>query len=175
MKYAGITYNDIVNCPGIAVSVYLQGCPIHCPGCHNSSIWDFDGGKELTQDVIDKIIEAISANGISRSLCILGGEPLANENIAATAYIIEKVRNAYPDIKIYLWTGYTLETLNYQLKQPLSPYIEKLSYIFNTIDYMIDGPFIQDQRDVSLFMRGSSNQRIIDMKTKQFIDNIEKL
>lgn len=175
MKYASIKKNDIANCPGIAVSVYLQGCPIRCKGCHNASIWDFEGGKELTQNTINEIIKAISANNISRSLCILGGEPLARENIATTVYIIEKVREIYPNINIYLWTGYTLEILEYQLKQPFSPYVEHLSYIFDNINYMIDGPFIQEQRDVSLFMRGSKNQRIINMKTKQIVDNIENL
>ena len=142
MRYAGITKNDVVNCPGIAVSVYLQGCPLHCPGCHNSSIWDFDGGKEFNFNTLMDIEDALTANGINRSLCILGGEPMLH----------------MPDVKIYLWSGYTLE----ELQQRESSQID---YILDNIDYLIDGRFELEHRDVSLFMKGSTNQRVIDMHT----------
>ena len=175
MRYAGITYNDIVNCPGIAVSIYLQGCDLHCPGCHNASIWDFAGGKVLGPMQIEKIKQAICANGIMRSLCILGGEPLAKENIAATRLIVQEVRKEYPDIKIYVWTGYVLETLKYMLNLNPGPFNDNLDFIFHNIDYLIDGPFVQEERDVSLFMRGSRNQRVIDMKTQTVIDKPENL
>lgn len=80
MKYAAIKFNDVSNAPGIAVSLFTQGCPHHCKGCFNETTWDFDGGQEFTQETMNSIIEGISANGISRSLCILGGEPLCPEN-----------------------------------------------------------------------------------------------
>ena len=168
MRYAGITYNDVVNCPGIGVSVYLQGCPIKCEGCHNSSLWDFEGGKEFTFNTLLQIEDALMANGIQRSLCILGGEPMADENLFTTAFLVEHIKLHLPDVKIYLWTGYWLKDLMIRENT-------QINYILNNIDYLIDGPFILAQRDVSLFMRVSTNQRIIDMKTHQIIDNPENL
>lgn len=168
MRYAGITKNDVVNCPGIGVSVYLQGCPLRCPGCHNSSIWNFDGGKEFTFNTLMEIEQALVANGIHRSLCILGGEPMAEENLFTTAFLIEHIRLHMPEIKIYLWSGYTFKELQERESNIIN-------YILENIDYLIDGRFEQDKRDVSLFMRGSSNQRILDMHTFRVIDNPEKL
>ena len=166
MRYAGITKNDVVNCPGIGVSIYLQGCPLHCPGCHNSEIWDFDGGKEFNFDILLDIEDALVANGIKRSLCILGGEPLAEENVFTTAFIIQHIKLHMPEIKIYLWSGYTLEELEERNSA-------SVNYILDNIDYLIDGPFEIEKRDVSLFMRGSSNQRVIDMHSNKIIDNPE--
>ena len=168
MKYAGVVKNDVVNCPGIGVSVYLQGCSIHCIGCHNSSIWDFDGGKEFNFNTLMEIEDALTANGITRSLCILGGEPFAEENVFTTAFLVEHIKLHMPQIKIYLWSGYTLEELYARENS-------QINYVLNTIDYLIDGPFDISKRDVSLFMRGSTNQRIIDMKTNQIIDFPENL
>lgn len=156
MKYAFINKNDIVNGENVCVSFWVQGCPIHCDECHNSSIWDFNGGKEFTPEVMNEIIEAISANGIQRNFSVLGGEPLCDENLFLTTMVIEEVRRHYPDIKIYLWTGYYYKDLNKD-----NPHI---SYILNNIDYLIDGPFIQEQRDITLKLRGSSNQHILLMR-----------
>ena len=168
MRYAGITKNDVVNCPGIGVSVYLQGCPIHCPGCHNSEIWDFDGGKEFNFDTVLDIEDALLANGIERSLCILGGEPMADLNLFTTVFLVQHIKLHLPDTKIYLWSGYTLEELRDRQNN-------QIDYLLETIDYLIDGPFDINKRDVSLFMKGSTNQRIWNMKTNQIIDNLEKL
>lgn len=157
MRYAGITYNDILAAPGISVSVFLQGCPLRCKGCHNPETWDFNGGKEFTAQTLDSLIEAINANGIMRNLCLMGGEPLAPENRFTSELIIQEVRRAYPDIKIYVWTGYLLEDLR-ELDDP------KLKYILNNIDCLIDGPYVEELRDITLHMRGSSNQRVIYLK-----------
>ena len=162
MRYAGITKNDVVNCPGIAVSVYLQGCPLHCPGCHNSSIWDFDGGKEFNFNTLMDIEDALTANGINRSLCILGGEPMAEENLFTTVFIVEHIKLHMPDVKIYLWSGYTLEELQHRESS-------QINYILDNIDYLIDGRFELEHRDVSLFMKGSTNQRVIDMHTYSIV------
>ena len=168
MRYAGITKNDVVNCPGIGVSVYLQGCPLHCPGCHNAEIWDFDGGKEFNYDTLMEIEKALTANGIQRSLCILGGEPMADENLFTTVFLVEHIKMHLPKTKIYLWSGYTFEEL--QEKES-----NQIDYILDNINYLIDGRFDINKRDVSLFMRGSSNQHIIDMRTRQNVDNIKNL
>lgn len=156
MRYADIKHNDIVNGQDVCVSFWCQGCPIHCENCQNSSIWDFNGGKEFTPATISEIIQAISANGIQRQFSILGGEPLCDENLFLTTLVIQEVRKVYPNIKIFLWTGYYYEDL---LKKE-NPH---LKYIFDNIDYLIDGPFIQAQRDITLKLRGSRNQHIISM------------
>ena len=150
MRYADIKYNDIVNGQDVCVSFWCQGCSIKCPGCQNKTIWDFDGGKEFTPATMSEIIQAISANGIERNFSILGGEPLCDENLFLTTLIIQEVRKVYPNIKIFLWTGYYYNEL---LKKE-DPHI---NYIFNNINYLIDGPFIQKQRDITLKLRGSRN------------------
>ena len=88
MRYAGIIYNDISAAPGVCVSLYVQGCPFHCKGCHNPETWDFDGGYEFTPEVLKKLLDSIEANGVHRSLCILGGEPLHPSNISLTSTVI---------------------------------------------------------------------------------------
>lgn len=154
MRYADIKKNDIVNGQGVCVSFWCQGCPIKCPGCHNSAIWNFDGGKEFTPATMSEIIQTIAANGIERNFSILGGEPLCDENIFLTHLVIQEVRKHYPNIKIFLWTGYYYEDLKKKNDS-------HLSYILSNINYLIDGPFIQEQRDITLKLRGSHNQHIL--------------
>ena len=155
MRYAGIIKNDIAAAPGVCVSFFTQGCPHHCLGCHNPETWDFAKGKTATIDEItDEIIAAIGANGVYRNFSILGGEPMAPKNSALTMKVIQKIRLKYPHIKIFLWSGYTLE----ELKSIKSIYI---GAILRDIDVLIDGRFEQDKRDLTLYLRGSSNQRIL--------------
>lgn len=153
MRYAGIIENDIVNGEGVCVSFWTQGCPHMCPGCHNQDMWDFKGGIEEDDIVvINKIGTALKANGILRNFSILGGEPLCKENIRTTALIILYVKINYPDSKIFLWTGYNFDEISLDF-----PY----SIVRDYTDIIIDGPFIQEQRDTSLKLRGSTNQRIL--------------
>ena len=160
MRYAGLIKNDLAAAPGVCVSFFLQGCPLRCPGCHNPESWDFEGGKEFSMKVLADIMNGLSANGIERPLCIMGGEPLCTENLFLTTLIIKEVKYYKPDTKIYLWTGYTYE----DLKEKQNP---RIDYIFDNIDFLIDGPYIQELRDITLSMRGSSNQRIIDLSEKK--------
>ena len=154
MKYAGIIKNDVAAGEGVCVTFFTQGCDKHCPGCHNPETWDFDGGYEFTQDTLISVIDALHANGVQRNFCIMGGEPLHPHNLFMTDLIITEVKKYYPNIKIYLWTGYTYEELLDRC--------EKMLYnILDNIDVLIDGPFIQEQRDITLPMRGSANQRVI--------------
>ena len=155
MKYYGIIKNDVTAGEGVCVSFFTQGCPHHCKNCHNPDSWDFDGGKEFTQDTLIEIINAITANGVLRNFCVMGGEPLCPENQFLTYLVISEVRKHYPQIKIYIWTGYTLETL---------PKDTRIKQIFDLTDNLIDGPYIDELRDITLKMRGSSNQRIINLK-----------
>lgn len=157
MRYAGIIKNDVAAGKGVCVTFFVQGCDAHCPGCHNPETWDFDGGYEFTQDTINSIINALNANGVQRNLCIMGGEPLHEHNQFLVQLLIQEVKKVYPDIKIYLWTGYIYEDL-------IAKHEKILQNILQEIDILIDGPFIQEQRDITLAMRGSKNQRIINLK-----------
>jgi anaerobic ribonucleoside-triphosphate reductase activating protein len=152
MRIAGIIKNDVVNGIGVCTSLFTQGCPHHCPGCFNSETWDFEGGYE-TNDVKGDIIKAISDNGIIRNFSILGGEPLCPENRKSIKDVLSAVRMAYPQIKIFLWTGYDLSEL-------LQEDDEDLKYILSNINYLIDGRFIQEEKDYSLWLRGSRNQNV---------------
>ena len=157
MRYAGIIKNDVAAGKGVCVTFFVQGCSQHCPGCHNPQTWDFDGGYEFTQDTMDNIIKALNANNVQRNFCIMGGEPLHPDNLFLTNLVISEVKKKYPDIKIYLWTGYLYEDL-------LAKNEKLLQNILQSIDVLIDGPFIKEQRDITLAMRGSRNQRIINLK-----------
>lgn len=164
MQYAGIIKNDIAAGEGMNVTFFVQGCPFHCEGCHNPQTWDFLGGKEFTIDTLNDLTNAIQANGIKRNLSIMGGEPLCQENIFLTQMVIAHIKSKYPDIKVYLWTGYTYEELIERDKP-------KTNWILNNIDYLIDGPFILAERDITLPMRGSRNQRILNMKEMRKIED----
>lgn len=161
MKYAGIIKNDLSAAPGVSVSFFTQGCPHHCPGCHNPETWDFNGGKEFTYDILNEIVDALTANGIKRSLSILGGEPLCEQNVFLTLLVVKTVKERLPDTKIYIWTGYYYDEL---MKRNSDSHLKT---ILSLADYLIDGPYIQNLRDITLPMRGSSNQTIIDLKEKK--------
>ena len=159
MRYGGLILNDIAAAPGLSVTFFTQGCPHRCPGCHNPDTWNFHGGKEFTPDVLDKIIAGLTAQGIQRNLCIMGGEPLCEENAFLTYLIIQEVRKKIPNVKIYIWTGYTYEKL-------LTCNFPKVAEILRAADVLIDGPYVEAERDVTLEMRGSRNQKIIDLSKK---------
>lgn len=156
MKYSGIIKNDLSAAPGISVSFFTQGCPHKCKNCHNPETWDFNGGKEFTPETLEEICSALTANNVNRSFSVLGGEPLCEENAFLTYLIIKTVKERLPDTKIYLWTGYYYDQLQ-KLGNPRIPQILEL------VDVLIDGPYIDEQRDITLQMRGSANQSIIDL------------
>lgn len=157
MRYAGIIKNDVSAGSGVCVSFFVQGCPIRCPGCHNKETWAFDGGKELTSETLTEVLDAIKANGIERNFCILGGEPLCQENLFLTTLMLTTVKERYPNIKLYVWTGYEWDDLKVKTSD------SKLNKVLELADYLITGPYIEEQRDITLPMRGSRNQQIIDL------------
>ena len=153
MRYAGIIENDVVNGQGVCVSFWCQGCPHHCNGCHNAHTWDFSGGKEISVNgAITKISTAITKNGIRRNFSILGGEPLCDENVQQVIEITNKIRERFPWIKVFVWTGYTYEEL---LDRGIPVEI---------FDYIIDGRFKLAERSLTIALRGSYNQRVIDVR-----------
>lgn len=162
MRYASLKLNDTANCPGIAVSLYVQGCPApNCPKCHNPETWAFDGGKEFTIETLNQIIQGLTANGVQRNFCLLGGEPLCPDNEFLSHMVLLEIRKQLPNTKIYIWTKYLYENLKQQTG--------RIQSILEIADYLIDGPYINSQRDITLAMKGSKNQRVWDLKTKKVI------
>ena len=157
MRYAGIIKNDFAAAPGVCLTFFVQGCPIRCPGCHNPGTWDFNGGKEFTSDVLEQIRTGLTANGILRTLCIMGGEPLCNENLFLTKLVITEMKKQIPELIIWVWTGYELEDLT----KSINPHVQ---YILENVNGLVTGPFVQSLKDITLPMRGSSNQHIIKLK-----------
>lgn len=153
MQYAGIIKNDFTAAPGVCTTFFTQGCPHRCEGCHNPETWDINGGKEFTADTVKELLQALTANDIQRNLCIMGGEPMCSDNLFLTNLVINTVKEKLPDIKIYLWTGYTYEELDKNNNRVVQ--------ILDKINYLIDGPYEKDKRDITLQMRGSSNQRVL--------------
>lgn len=152
VRIAGINADDMTNGEGVCVSVFFQGCPHHCKGCHNPETWNFDGGEEIEyKELEEKILKAIGANGIQRNLSLSGGDPLYMPNLEYATRLAAAAKQKYPNIKIYCWTGFTLEQL-------LLRYGES---ILENIDVLIDGPFVLEKRDITLKLRGSSNQRVL--------------
>ena len=156
MKYAGLIRNDLAAAPGVSVTFFTQGCPHRCKGCHNPETWDFNGGKDFTPKVLEEIYEALGANGVKRNFCIMGGEPLCDENLFLTYMVLSEVKKHFPKVKTYIWTGYYYEDL-------IARGDSKLKGILELTDYLIDGPYIEEERDTTLSMRGSVNQNIIKL------------
>lgn len=152
MKYAQIREMDVTNGSGIGVALFTQGCPYHCKNCFNPETWDFDKGTDWTKETENKIIELLKPEYITR-LTILGGEPLIERNIEPLTALLKRVKGIYPDKQVWLYTGGDFEVLEGLYEE-----------IFQYIDILIDGRYIDDLRDYKLKWRGSSNQRIIDVQ-----------
>lgn len=163
MKYATIRKMDISNGTGIGVSLFVQGCHFHCKNCFNSSTWDFNGGKEWNDDIKNKFFNYINKEYIDR-ISILGGEPLADENIKEINSLINELKSIYPDKKIWLYSGYTWEEIFPSITKDLSRCDILRQNTINKIDVLVDGLFIDELKDLSLKFRGSKNQRIIDVQ-----------
>lgn len=162
MKYAGLIENDFTDGDGVTVSLWTQGCPHHCSGCQNPETWDFNGGHQVPDDLRGQIIKAISANGITRNFSVLGGEPLCEQNLDFVLNIVTSVRTAYPNIKIYIWSGYTFKEL-------IDKQDERIINILKQCNILIDGKYDETLRDTTLPLRGSSNQQIINLEENKIL------
>lgn len=157
MNYAEIKPVDIANGPGVRVSLFVSGCNHHCKGCFNSIAWDFNYGKPFTDEIIDKIIDYLKPDYIT-GITFLGGEPLDPKNQYDVSRMINEVRKIYGKKKsIWLYTGYVLGN-----NIPHVVYIT--GHILKNIDVLVDGPFIEEKKNLSLRFKGSENQRIINMR-----------
>ena len=156
MKYAKIKKTDVANGPGVRVSIFVSGCHHHCEGCFNSEAWDFNYGNDFTEDTIQEIIEAMNHDYIT-GLSLLGGEPFELINQKGLLPLLKKVKEVYPDKTIWAYSGYLYD----ELKEMDYPETKE---ILSLIDVLVDGKFVESLKDPNLYFRGSSNQRVIDMK-----------
>ena len=159
MNYGNIKECDIADGPGVRVSLFVSGCRHHCKGCFNKETWDFDYGMPYTKETEDEIIRLLAPSYI-QGITLLGGEPFEPENQKELAGLLKRVRETYPDKDIWCYTGYL-----YDVELPEGGRVhtavteEMLSYI----DVLVDGEFIEEEKDVTLVFRGSRNQRIIEL------------
>ncbi|MBO5940410.1 MAG: anaerobic ribonucleoside-triphosphate reductase activating protein [Kiritimatiellae bacterium] len=160
MRWCEIKKEDIADGPGIRVSLFVSGCTHHCKGCFNEGTWDFGAGELFTSDTEALILEAGGKSYIS-GLTLLGGEPFEPENQECLVPLLKKWRAMYPDKDVWCYTGCVLE------KDLLSPSRWRTGHtdeMLSLIDVLVDGPFVESLKDISLKFRGSSNQRILDMR-----------
>lgn len=168
MRIVALKTNDIVDSDdGFTVSLWCGGCPHMCPGCQNDQYWSKDSGDECTDldALVTRILRAIHRNGMERCFSILGGEPMALWNREGVAYIINRIKTKCPTINIYLWSGYTIEEL-------LGENDESINLALDKVDCLIEGRFIQELRDVTLKLRGSSNQRIFKRNSDNVLEDV---
>ena len=170
MNFFKIDDFDSADGPGIRVGLYVSGCTHKCKGCHSSNYWDFNSGEEFTKHHISQLEDALEKDYIE-GLSILGGDPLEIKNIHQVAYIIKECKRFYEithdkPLNIWLWTGSIFENLCLLFVEDshVTEYIDDLKYILNNIDVLVDGPFIEEKKDLNIAFRGSTNQRLIDMR-----------
>lgn len=164
MNYIKITKTDIANGEGVRCVLWVSGCDVHCEGCHNPQSWDFGAGKPFDDDVMEELIEAINKPWI-KGLTLSGGHPLAYNNLPEVYWICKAVKERCPGKDIWLYTGYTLNENDFDNTVDIGWDNALLrNHILAMCDVVVDGKYDQDLRDISLRFRGSSNQRIIDVK-----------
>ena len=161
MRYALIREMDVSNGVGVGISLFVQGCHFHCKGCFNPETWDFSGGKEWTPEVEEKFI-ALADKPYIKRISILGGEPLADENVYDVMMLLKKLRRIHPNKKIWLYTGYTWESIDSTYRKG----IERCAAL-SCVDVLVDGRFQIEKQDTlnrEIVFAGSTNQRIIDVQ-----------
>ncbi len=151
MRYSKIRKMDISNGPGVRVSIFMQGCSFHCKNCFNPETWDFESGKEFTDDTIKKVLE-LSNKDYVKGLSILGGEPMHPNNIEGTTKLAKAFKEKYPDKTVWAWSGFLFDR---DLKDK-----EAMKYI----DVLVDGQYKDELHNPKLDWRGSSNQRVINVQ-----------
>ena len=173
MRYAQIRSLDISNGEGIGVSLFVQGCPFHCRNCFNPETWDFNGGEKWTEETKNKFMELIDRPYIKR-VSLLGGECLAEQNLNDVLSLVQEIRISFPEKTIWLYTGFKWEQImNIKVMQPIFSCedlenkiqnVLKKQEIIKQCDVLVDGEYIDEQRDLTLAYRGSKNQRVIDVQ-----------
>lgn len=173
MRYAQIRSMDISNGEGVGVSLFVQGCPFHCKNCFNSETWDFNGGKEWTEEIEEKFMKLIDRPYIKR-VSFLGGECLAEQNLDEVLKLVKEIRISFPEKTIWLYTGFCwndimcsfagLQADCVVLDKKDTEAWEKRRKIISNVNVLVDGKYIDEQKDLTLKWRGSKNQHVIDVK-----------
>ncbi len=156
MHYAEVKYFDVANGPGIRVSLFVSGCPHACPGCFNEIAWNYEYGEKYTEEVEEKILKAVSKAEI-QGLSLLGGEPLYPANLHALLPLLRKMKERLPKKDIWCYSGYTYEELLSREGEEK----KELEELFSYLTVLVDGRFIESEKDITLLFRGSKNQRLI--------------
>lgn len=159
--YGNIKKTDIADGPGVRVSLFVSGCRNRCKECFQPETWAFDYGRPFTEETEKEILSALSPEFIS-GLTVLGGEPLEPENQQALLPFLKKVKKQFPDKTVWLYSGFTFEELFSDSCRACTPEIKE---ILTFSDVLVDGRFMHDKKNLLLKFRGSSNQRLIDLKT----------
>ena len=162
MNYANIKKYDIADGLGVRVSLFVSGCRHHCKGCFNSEAWDFEYGRPYTAETEAEILEALKPGYIA-GLTLLGGEPFEPENQAELVKLLRKVRETYPEKSIWSYTGFVYDK---DLVPGGRAYTDVTDEMLSYLDVLVDGPFVEELKDITLQFRGSSNQRILKMDKK---------
>ena len=156
MNYATIKNCDIANGPGVRVSLFVSGCRHRCPDCFNEMAWDFDYGEPFTEKTMDSIVEMLRPSYV-RGLTLLGGEPFEPQNQGAVVELLRKIKAELPEKSIWAFSGYLFD------KDILSGRLGDCSEYLSYLDVLVDGPFVEAKKNLSLRFRGSENQRLIDV------------
>lgn len=160
MNYAEIKKTDIANGEGVRVSLFVSGCRRHCKNCFNKVTWDFAYGKPFTEETQEELLEALAPDYIA-GLTLLGGDPMEPENQRALLPFVREVRRSFPQKSIWCYTGYTF--LDGALEEEQAN-CEVTRELISLLDVLVDGRFVEELKDIRLVFRGSSNQRVIDVK-----------
>lgn len=160
MNYAEIKWNDIANGPGVRISLFVSGCRHHCPGCFNREAWDFRYGAPYDASVEEAILSAL-APGYVDGLSLLGGEPFEPENRGVLAMLCEHVKKELPGKSIWCYTGFSFDE---ELLAGKAGDDSSVRALLRQLDVLVDGRFVEAQKDLSLIFRGSANQRILDVQ-----------
>ena len=173
MNYADIKKIDVANGEGVRVSVFVSGCNHHCKGCFNQCAWDFNYGKKFTEKEEQQIIDYMNHDYIS-GLSLLGGEPLEPKNQEGLLPLVKKEKEKFPDKNIWCYTGFDFEK---DVVGKMAKNNETTRELLKYIDIIVDGKFEEDKKDLKLQFRGSSNQKIVDVKkslqTGQIVKQIQ--
>ena len=162
MNYAEIKWTDIANGEGVRISLFVSGCTHHCKNCFNQIAWDFHYGHPFDETIGEKILRELGKPYIA-GLSLLGGEPLEPQNQEALLPFVKAVKKRYPEKDIWCYTGYTWNLVSGELAeaQKNTPATKELIALF---DVLVDGPFVEELKKITLKFRGSSNQRVLDVK-----------
>lgn len=162
MNYAEIKWTDIANGEGVRISLFVSGCTHHCKNCFNEIAWDFSYGKPFDEEIVRKILDGLGQSFIA-GLSLLGGEPLEPVNQKVLLPFVKRVKELYPRKDIWCYTGYTFDPASGLLRESRANAPET-GELLSLFDVLVDGPFVEELKKITLKFRGSSNQRVLDVK-----------